>query len=260
MPASLFKSRPKSDLRLQWKTLKAKHAKTVDPKKVEVGLGKALDTHQKQVDAIVQLEAKALTAEAFAPVLASAAAVKKLAVGLEPKVKGNTDYVKFLTVLKQDAGWWETAAKEIKSTPGYVDNWDAEELTTVLNGALKLETCLIQLDTMLKPASKQTKTYTPPAEVGKWLTVAQELKPVLAKLSVLKKNRTGNFKLIVTLLREHKGKFSDARTFAMHLASVQRDNANLQPVTNWDEVVSAAQDAMDAAFSTNQAIGRLRDR
>ena len=259
MPASLFKSRPKSNLRLQWKALKAKYAKTIDPKKVEVGLGDALDKHQKQVDAILKLEAEALTEAAFAPVVASSAEIKRLALKVQPKINDNKDYTDFLLTLRQEATWWGKTAKDFKPTKkGYVDNWDEEALNKALFGMQKLEAAIMQLDDLLSQAGKKTKTYTPPIEVTRWLAAANAVRPVLAKAKLLGKNTTGNFKQLVVLLRDNRAVIYGPRTPGMRLAGIREQYQNLPTTTDWVTVEDVGRDAQDAATEIDHAIGSIR--
>jgi hypothetical protein len=258
MPSTLFKSRPKSDRRLQWKELKAKNAKFLDAKKikVEIGLGKALDDHQKQVDRIVLLDAGALNDKAFAPVVASAAAVKKLAVALEPKVKDLSAFTTFLAQLKQDSAWWEKASQEFTSKAGYISQWNADELSDALGSLRSVQDHMNALDTLLKDAGKKTKTYEPPSTVVQWARVGKQIRPQLSKLTLLAKNPTGNFKLITSLLADMEATIGDVRTYALHMTSIAGDN--LAPVANWTSVEKEAKVIVDQAHDAGNTLRRFR--
>jgi len=259
MPASsIFKSKPKTDRRLQWKALKAKHAKTLTAKKikVEIGLGKALDKYQKQVNALVKLDASQVNQAAFGPVVASAAEVTRLATNLQPVVKGLTEFTVFLTGLKQDCGWWAKAAQQIEQQPGYMDRFDTERLTEAINGVNQLKGPVKNLDALLVKALKKTKTYTPPFDVITWNKHSQALRPYLAKYELLSKKPTANAKLLIGVMRDMEPMLSDMRTKALHMTTIAKDNH--PAVVDWKAVEAAAKVVLDKAFEARSAVGRLR--
>jgi hypothetical protein len=254
MPSlSLFKSRPKTDRRLQWKALKAKHAKTLETKKikVEIGLGKALDGYHKAVENVTKLDAAALTPEAFAPVVASGAEVKKAVATLQLRIKGIAELTEYLADLKKDVAWWEKAATDFKQQPDKFEraSKDVKEAADrVLDAVVEIK----KMDALLAGAVKKTSTYTPPADVVAWQKLSQGLQAPLEKLAVLNKSRDGNAKLLTTLLRQLQEPMEDIRTKALHMSGIAGDN--LPPVADWKAVEVLTRAVMDTSRTAARAI------
>ncbi len=258
MPAPWSKSAPKSDRRQQWKALKAKYATTISLKTVEVGLGKALDEHQKQVDAILKLDVTALKAETFAPVVASAKAMQTLAAGLAPKVKANADYTAFLAELKKDALWWAKTAQDFKQTKGDVSSHNQDQVGNALRGAQDMKDHGATLDALLKGADKKAKGYAPNEYVVKYILASAKLRPQLAKLTVLAKNPTGNFKLITELFSDADEAIKAVRLQALYVRGLNR--TDLPAKVNFQQVVAAADAVANGADAIRHGVVRLRSK
>jgi hypothetical protein len=261
MPApSFFKEKPKTDRRLEWKQLKAKHAAAITKAKVnvEVGLGKALDNYQKEVDAIVKLDGAQITEASFAPVLASAAAVKKHIVTLVPKAKAvekvsnTTNFSDYFDALKRDCDWWAKAAKEVKQAPGYVDKYDRQRVVDAVDKLTALKGPVVKLDALLVGAAKKNA----PSEVSAWQKASRALQPHLAKLELLNKNPTGNHKLLIGQLRDMEAAVGEVRTRALHMTSIV--DKKYAAVADWKAVEDEAQKAVNLAHDARNNISSLR--
>lgn len=252
MLTSLFKTKPKSDRRVEWKNLKTKYAKTMDIKQIEVGLGKALDEHQKQVD---RLEAATVvTEQSFAPVLASAATVKKLAIALWPKVKDKDDFSKFLLALKQDSDWWVKTSKQINQGAGQLTQKE-EKLLEFVGIVLKLPRPMDLLDKALKNADKKTKDYHPPEAIAEWATHSKAVRAQLAKLALLNKNASGNVKLIAALLQDMQVPVRNALAAAKGLEAAAK--TKLPPVVDWQAVGASAKKSSTDLHYAHWGMGKL---
>ncbi len=249
MLTTLFKSRPKSDRRQEWKALKASHAKELTAHKlnVEIGLGKALDEMERQVAKVTLLPADKLTSAALAPLVRSALEVKRHTATLGPKLKPFDKLNKCMLALKLDVAWWEKTAKEINQGPGLLTPKE-EKLVEFVGIVLKLPRPMDLLDKALKNADQKTGTYDPPEAVGAWAKSSKEVRAQLVKLSVLNKNAAGNIKPVAALLKGMPEPIRGAMTAAKSLEAIAK--TSLPPVTDWPAVgVAAHKSAADLNFA-----------
>ena len=240
MPGSLFKSRPKSDRRLEWRTIKANFTKIPANKKVkiEIGLGKDLDDFQKQIDKALLLPDENANPTTLAPLVTSATKVKASVATLKPLAKANQSMLTFLDGLKKDADWWITTANGAHAKADYISNWDSSAMKVVVPALLKLKTELDKMDLLLKNALKKTPTYDPPIEVTRWPDYTKKVRPDLTKLTMLAKNQDGNHAAIVKVLVAMKEPIGSLRWLmrAYDAATFK----NLPAVADWAKVVTEA--------------------
>jgi hypothetical protein len=257
MPGSLFKSRPKSDRRLEWRTLKANFAKIPANKtvNVEIGLGKELDDFQKQIDKAILLEDDQATPTALAALIQSAAKVKQSVATLEPKVKGNDSMTKFLAALKKDADWWTTTAKGAHADTGHYSTWDTDAVALAVPALLKLKPELDKMDVLLKNAQKKTPTYDPPVEVTRWPSYTKDIRPNLTKLTMLAKDKNANHAAIVKLLKTMKEPLSSL-TWLMRGYDGAKFK-NLPNVADWAKVQTTAEGIEKLLDEPTRKIGGL---
>ena len=240
MAGSLFKSRPKSDRRLEWRNLKASFAKIPANKNVnvEIGLGKELDNFQKQIDKALLLPDEQSTPTALAPLIQSAAKVKASVATLEPKVKGSVSMTKFLTDLKKDADWWITTANGAHKNADYRSAWDTDAVAFALPALLKVKPEFDKMDVLLKNAQKKTPTYNPPIEVTRWPSFSKEVRAGLTKLTMLSKDKNANHTAIITLLKTMKEPLSSLNWLMRNYEGATFKN--LPNVADWAKVQTTA--------------------
>jgi len=241
MPGSLFKSRPKSDRRLEWRNLKASFAKIPANKNVnvEIGLGKDLDNFQKQIDKALLLPDEQATPTALAPLIQSATKVKASVATLEPKVKSHQSMTKFMADLKKEADWWITTANGAHKDSGYHSAWDTDAVAFALPALLKVKPEFDKMDVLLKNAQKKTPTYDPPVEVTRWPSFTKEVRAGLVKLTMLSKDKNANHTAIVNVLKTIKEPLS---SLIWLMRNYERDTfKNLPNVADWAKVQTTAQ-------------------
>jgi hypothetical protein len=240
MPGSLFKSRPKSDRRLEWRTLKANFVKIPANKnvKIEIGLGKDLDNYQKEIDKALALADDKASPTTLAPLIASAAKVKASVATLKPLVKANQPMLTYLDGLKKDADWWITTANSAHPQVQHYGSWDSDTIKIAVPALLKLGAEFTKMDTLLKDALKKTAAYNPPTEVTRWPDYSKKVKPDLVKLTMLAKNQDANFTAMIKLLTGMKEPLSSL-TWLMGGYNAGKFKG-LPAVADWGKVVSTA--------------------
>ena len=258
MPASLFKSHPRSDRRVEWRNLKASQAKLLEAKKikVEIGLGKELDNFQKQVDKVLAIEESKLTKESLASVVAAGQKVKKHVATLEPKVKGYDKLTKFLDAVEKDVAWWEKAAGKVQLEQRHVGGWESTAVPEATEYLLKAKPLIEKMDTLLSKAVKATPTYDPPREFEYWARDSKALRAGLTKLSVASKKGVKSHELVRELLMEMKEPVSDMR---WNLSNIARLNiGELPALADWSEVKKTASDLANEVDEANRIVSGLK--
>jgi hypothetical protein len=237
----LFKSRPKSDRRLEWRDVKAKFVKVPANKnvKIEIGLGKDLDAFQKEVDKALALPDDKADAKTLAPLIASATKVKASVATIQPLVKGNQTMLTFLQGVKKDADWWITTANSAHTQERHYGSWDGDTVKIAVPALLKLGAELTKMDTLLKGALKKTATYNPPVEVTRWPDYSKKVRPDLTKLTMLAKNQDANFTAMIKLLTGMKEPLSSLTwLLGSYTAATFK---GLGPAADWGQVITTAQ-------------------
>ena len=242
MPGSLFKSRPKSDRRLEWRTLKANFVKVPANKnvKIEIGLGKDLDAFQKEVDKALLLPDDKADAKTLAPLITAATKVKASVATIQPLVKGNQPMLTFLQGVKKDADWWITTANSAHAKEQHYGSWDDNTVKIAVPALLKLGAEFTKMDALLKGAQKKTAAYNPPVEVTRWPEYTKKVRPDLTKLTMLAKNQDANFTAMVKLLTGMKEPLSSLNWLLTNYEA--RTFNGLPAVADWGKVISTAGD------------------
>ena len=240
MPGSLFKSRPKSDRRLEWRTLKANFVKVPANKnvKIEVGLGKDLDAFQKEMDKALLLPDDKADAKTLAPLITSAAKVKASVATIQPLVKGSQPMLTFLQGVKKDADWWITTSNSAHPQAQHYGSWDGETIKIAVPALVTLGAELTKMDTLLKDALKKTATYDPPVEVTRWPEYTKKVRPDLTKLTMLAKNQDANFTAMIKLLTGMKEPLSSLNWLLRSFDAARF--RGLPAVADWGKVVATA--------------------
>ena len=240
MSGSLFKSRPKSDRRLEWRTVKANFMKIPANKnaKIEIGLGKDLDNFQKEIDKALLLPDDKTDATTLAPLVASATKVKASVATIQPLVKGNQPMLTFLQGLKTDADWWITTAKQAHATGDRISSWTSDALKLAVPALLKLKPELDKMDLLLKDAQQKTAAYEPPVEVTRWPSYSKKVRPNLTKLTVLAKTVKDNPTPMIKLLVSMKEDLSSLNWLMRNYDAAKF--RGLPAVADWGKVVTAA--------------------
>jgi hypothetical protein len=255
----LFKSRPKSDRRLEWKSLKASHAKalTAAKIKVEIGLGKELDSFQKQIDKVLALDESQLTKDSLAPVVAAGKNVKKHIATLKPKVKAYDNLTKFLTGLEKDVAWWEKAAGNVTLPEVNRGGWEPGAVREATEALLKAKPLMDKMDTLLSKALKPKGVYDPPREIDYWVRDSKLIKAGITKLSVASKKSEGRHELVRELLVGLKEPLGDMRWY---LSTMARYNlGDLDPkVADWAAVKKLASDLNNHIDDASRVAGGLK--
>jgi len=258
MPGSLFKSRPKSDRRLEWKTLKANFVKVPANKnvKIEIGLGKDLDKFQAEIDKAMLLpDDKADAKTTLAPLVTAANKVKTSIATIQPLVKGSQPMLTFLQGVKTDADWWITTANKAHATGDRLSSWDSDALKLVVPALLKLKPELDKMDLLLKGALTKTAAYDPPLAVTRWVSYSKKVRPNLVKVTMLSKTMKENPAPMVKLLVSMKDDLTSLDWLVRGYSA--SDFHGLPAVADWGKVLTEAASIHKLLDEQSRKIGGL---